>query len=113
MPPAGIVEGFRRMVFNIMAFNQEDHVKNLSFHMDRTGTWSLTPAYDLTYAKGGGVRPRPGRPRGYASGDPPGARGTPRLTVAATALAAAGAVGESRRRRPPPLSSRWAAGPVS
>jgi serine/threonine-protein kinase HipA len=28
-------------------------VKNLSFHMDRTGAWSLTPAYDVTFAKGG------------------------------------------------------------
>jgi serine/threonine-protein kinase HipA len=45
-------EGYRRMVFNVMAINQDDHVKNLSFHMDRTGTWSLTPAYDLTYARG-------------------------------------------------------------
>ncbi len=54
MPPAAVIEGFRRMVFNVLAVNQDDHVKNLSFHMDRAGTWSLTPAYDLTFARGGG-----------------------------------------------------------
>jgi serine/threonine-protein kinase HipA len=54
MPPAAVVEGYRRMVFNVLAVNQDDHVKNLSFHMDPDGTWSLTPAYDLTFAKGGG-----------------------------------------------------------
>jgi serine/threonine-protein kinase HipA len=54
MPPAAVVEGYRRMVFNILAVNQDDHVKNLSFHLDADGTWSLTPAYDLTFAKGGG-----------------------------------------------------------
>jgi serine/threonine-protein kinase HipA len=53
MPPSAIVEGYRRMVFNVLAVNQDDHVKNLSFHMDPRGVWSLTPAYDLTFAKGG------------------------------------------------------------
>lgn len=47
-------EGYRRMVFNVLAVNQDDHVKNVSFHMDREGTWSLTPAYDVTFARGGG-----------------------------------------------------------
>lgn len=41
---------FRRMVFNIVARNQDDHVKNISFLMDRQGVWSLAPAYDLTYS---------------------------------------------------------------
>ena len=41
---------FRRMVFNIMARNQDDHVKNISFLMDKQGTWKLAPAYDVTYA---------------------------------------------------------------
>jgi serine/threonine-protein kinase HipA len=54
MPPSAVVEGYRRMVFNVLAVNQDDHVKNLSFHMDRNGVWTLTPAYDLTFAKGGG-----------------------------------------------------------
>lgn len=47
-------EAFRRIVFNVLAVNQDDHVKNLSFLMDETGAWSLAPAYDLTYAKGRG-----------------------------------------------------------
>jgi len=54
LPPAALVEGYRRMVFNVLAINQDDHVKNLSFHMDPDGRWSLTPAYDLTFARGGG-----------------------------------------------------------
>lgn len=41
---------FLRMVFNIVARNQDDHVKNIAFLMDKTGTWSLAPAYDLTFA---------------------------------------------------------------
>jgi len=43
-----------RMTFNVLAVNQDDHVKNFSFHMDPSGTWSLTPAYDVTFAKGEG-----------------------------------------------------------
>lgn len=41
---------FRRMTFNVMARNQDDHVKNICFLMDRGGQWSLAPAFDLTYA---------------------------------------------------------------
>ena len=40
---------FRRMAFNVFETNRDDHVKNISFTMDRTGIWSLAPAYDLTY----------------------------------------------------------------
>lgn len=54
MPYLSLEEGFRRAVFNVMAVNQDDHVKNLSFHMSPSGTWSLAPAYDLTFAQGGG-----------------------------------------------------------
>lgn len=54
MPQASVEEGFRRMVFNVLAVNQDDHVKNLSFHMRPDGRWSLTPAYDLTFVKGRG-----------------------------------------------------------
>ena len=53
MPPAAVLEGYRRAVFNVLAVNQDDHVKNLSFHLDRDGQWSVTPAYDVTFAKGG------------------------------------------------------------
>ncbi len=41
---------FRRMVFNVVARNQDDHVKNTAFLMDRAGRWSLAPAYDVTWA---------------------------------------------------------------
>ncbi|HEX4482498.1 MAG TPA: type II toxin-antitoxin system HipA family toxin [Solirubrobacteraceae bacterium] len=41
---------FRRMVFNVVARNQDDHVKNIAFLMDRRGAWSLAPAYDVTWA---------------------------------------------------------------
>ena len=45
-----ICQFFRRMVFNVLARNQDDHVKNVSFLMDRRGGWHLSPAYDMTYA---------------------------------------------------------------
>ncbi len=41
---------FRRMVFNVVARNQDDHVKNIAFLMDRSGRWSLSPAFDVVYA---------------------------------------------------------------
>lgn len=41
---------FRRMVFNVVARNHDDHTKNFSFLMDQSGKWSLAPAYDLTYS---------------------------------------------------------------
>lgn len=41
---------FRRMVFNVMARNHDDHTKNFSFLMDKHGKWSLGPAYDLCYS---------------------------------------------------------------
>lgn len=41
---------FRRMVFNVVARNQDDHTKNTSFLLDPTGQWSLSPAYDVAYA---------------------------------------------------------------
>ncbi len=50
LPMDAIVEQYRRMVFNVMARNQDDHVKNIAFLMDRTGRWSLSPAFDVTYA---------------------------------------------------------------
>ncbi len=45
-----IEEQFRRMVFNVVARNQDDHVKNIAFLMDESGSWSLAPAFDLTYS---------------------------------------------------------------
>ena len=43
-------EQFRRMAFNIVARNQDDHVKNIAFLLDKTGRWSLSPAFDITYS---------------------------------------------------------------
>ena len=50
VPYKEIEQFYRRMVFNCLAVNQDDHVKNISFIMDRTGTWSLSPAYDITFS---------------------------------------------------------------
>ncbi len=50
LPMSAIEEMFRRMVFNISARNQDDHVKNIAFLMDKTGAWSLAPAFDMTYS---------------------------------------------------------------
>jgi len=41
---------FRRMTFNVVARNQDDHTKNISFLMNRDGEWRLSPAYDVVYA---------------------------------------------------------------
>jgi len=43
-------EMFRRVVFNVVVRNQDDHTKNISFLLDRTGKWRLAPAYDMGYA---------------------------------------------------------------
>ena len=45
-----LVEQFRRAVFNVVARNQDDHTKNISFLMNRRGDWALSPAYDITYS---------------------------------------------------------------
>lgn len=45
-----IEQFYRRMVFNCLAVNQDDHVKNISFIMDRGGNWRLSPAYDITFS---------------------------------------------------------------
>lgn len=41
---------FLRMVFNVIARNVDDHLKNFAFCMDTSGSWRLSPAYDLTYS---------------------------------------------------------------
>lgn len=50
LPYSQAQEMFRRMVFNVVVRNQDDHTKNISFLMDRTGKWRLSPAYDMGYA---------------------------------------------------------------
>jgi serine/threonine-protein kinase HipA len=50
LPMAAVEEQFRRMVFNIVSRNQDDHVKNIAFLMNQSGEWSLAPAFDVTYS---------------------------------------------------------------
>jgi len=50
LPMAAVEEQFRRMAFNILARNQDDHVKNIAFLMDKAGQWSLAPAFDVIYS---------------------------------------------------------------
>src|SRR6185437_8322835 len=50
LPMSSLEEQFRRMLFNVVARNQDDHVKNIAFLMDKTGAWTLSPAFDVTYA---------------------------------------------------------------
>lgn len=49
LPEVDCQELFRRMIFNILANNTDDHHKNFTFVMNRQGTWRLSPAYDVTY----------------------------------------------------------------
>ena len=50
LPMADVEQQFRRMVFNVVARNQDDHVKNIAFLMDKQGAWSLAPAFDVAYS---------------------------------------------------------------
>ncbi|MBW2493124.1 MAG: type II toxin-antitoxin system HipA family toxin [Deltaproteobacteria bacterium] len=50
LPMRSKEQQFRRMVFNVVARNQDDHVKNIAYLMDRAGSWSLAPAYDVMYS---------------------------------------------------------------
>lgn len=50
LPMEASVQLFRRMVFNVVARNHDDHTKNFSFLMDKEGRWTLAPAYDLCYS---------------------------------------------------------------
>ncbi|MDX1507203.1 MAG: type II toxin-antitoxin system HipA family toxin [Woeseiaceae bacterium] len=50
LPGSDLEEMFRRMVFNVVARNQDDHTKNIAFLMDKRGRWSLAPAFDVIYA---------------------------------------------------------------
>jgi serine/threonine-protein kinase HipA len=47
-------EQFKRMIFNLVGRNQDDHAKNFAFTMDKDGTWKMSPAYDITYSNGTG-----------------------------------------------------------
>ena len=50
LPYSQAEEMYRRMVFNVIARNQDDHTKNISFLMDKRGKWSLSPAYDMSWS---------------------------------------------------------------
>ncbi len=50
LPYADKEEAFRRMVFNVMARNCDDHTKNFSFRLRQASAWELAPAYDVTFA---------------------------------------------------------------
>lgn len=47
-------EQFKRMIFNLVGRNQDDHAKNFAFTMNINGIWNLSPAYDITYSNGSG-----------------------------------------------------------
>lgn len=49
-PGDSVEQLYRRMAFNIIARNQDDHVKNIAFLMDRKGNWTLSPAFDMAYS---------------------------------------------------------------
>ena len=44
------IQLFKRMIFNVLSRNQDDHTKNISFLMREDGKWRLSPAYDVTYS---------------------------------------------------------------
>ncbi len=52
LPQSAMEQQFRRAIFNVVGCNQDDHVKNFAFTMDRQGRWDLSPAYDLCHAEG-------------------------------------------------------------
>jgi serine/threonine-protein kinase HipA len=47
---AAAIQQYRRMIFNVLARNQDDHTKNIAYLMGPDGEWHLSPAYDLTYS---------------------------------------------------------------
>lgn len=50
LPAYDIEQQFRRAIFNVLVRNQDDHVKNIAFLMNRKGEWRLSPAFDVSYA---------------------------------------------------------------
>jgi serine/threonine-protein kinase HipA len=50
LPYRDAEQQFRRMAFNVVARNQDDHTKNITFLMDKNGKWRLSPAYDVIYS---------------------------------------------------------------
>ncbi len=50
LPHTDAIQLYKRMIFNIISRNQDDHTKNISFLMNKEGVWRLSPAYDITYS---------------------------------------------------------------
>jgi serine/threonine-protein kinase HipA len=50
MPVADVEQQFRRAVFNVIARNHDDHVKNIAYLMNKAGQWRLSPAFDVAYS---------------------------------------------------------------
>jgi len=50
LPHQDAIQLYKRMLLNVIARNQDDHTKNISFLMDKQGVWKLSPAYDITYS---------------------------------------------------------------
>ncbi len=50
LPMEDVEQRVRRAFFNVLGRKQDDHVKNIAFLMDRSGTWRLSPAFDLAYS---------------------------------------------------------------
>ncbi|MCF3649019.1 type II toxin-antitoxin system HipA family toxin [Synoicihabitans lomoniglobus] len=57
LAPVAKLEGFRRMVFNVLGCNRDDHTKNFGFMLNGDDAWELSPAYDVSYAH----NPQPGK----------------------------------------------------
>ena len=55
LPYSQFEQQYKRMIFNVVARNHDDHVKNFSFLMNQDGKWQISPAYDLcfSYSRGG------------------------------------------------------------
>lgn len=50
LPVADLEQLYRRMIFNVLGRNQDDHTKNIAFLMQKSGEWRLAPAYDVTFS---------------------------------------------------------------
>ncbi len=50
LPKEDVEQQFVRAAFNVIARNQDDHVKNIAYLMDRRGRWRLSPAFDVVYS---------------------------------------------------------------
>lgn len=50
MPTVDVEQQFRRAVFNVIARNHDDHVKNIAYLMNKSGEWRLSPAFDVAYS---------------------------------------------------------------